>query len=111
MNNMSLTIEQDKKQSDIFNNTISTIISIDHTTITIINKASEKDILIYTVELWITMNFTDYKMIITVYEALKKALSINITELQTVAILIDLLTKVMFNKFSKKASTIYTAES
>jgi len=50
MNDMLLTIEQDEKQFSIFSNTVSTIISTDHTTITIINKASEKDTTIYTVE-------------------------------------------------------------
>ena len=46
-----LTIKQNKKQFSIFNNVILTIISIDHTMITTINKASEKDTATYIVEL------------------------------------------------------------
>jgi len=51
MSDISLTIEQDEKQFSIFSNTVSTITSINHTTITMINKASEKDTATYTVEL------------------------------------------------------------
>jgi len=51
MNDTLLTIEQDKKQFNISSNTVSTIISTDHTTITMINEASEKDIATYIVEL------------------------------------------------------------
>jgi len=50
MNDMLLTIEQDEKQFNIFSNTVSTIISINHATITMINEASEKDTATYTVE-------------------------------------------------------------
>jgi len=51
MSDTSLIIEQNKKQFSIFNNVILTIISIDHTMITTINKASEKDTATYIVEL------------------------------------------------------------
>jgi len=51
MNDMSLTIEQDEKQFNIFSNTVSTIISINHTTIITINKASEKNTATYIVKL------------------------------------------------------------
>jgi len=80
MNNTLLTIEQDEKQFSIFSNTVSTIISINHTTIITINKTSKKDTATYTAKLWITTNFIDHKMIITDYEASKKALTINIVE-------------------------------
>jgi len=50
MNNTSLIIEQDKKQFNIFSNTVSTIISINYTMITTINKTSEKDTATYTAE-------------------------------------------------------------
>jgi hypothetical protein len=43
MNDTLLTIEQNEKQFSIFSNTISTIISINHTKITTINKALKKD--------------------------------------------------------------------
>jgi len=51
MNDMLLIIKQDEKQFNIFSNTISTIILINHTTITIINEASEKDTATYIAEL------------------------------------------------------------
>jgi len=51
MSDTSLTIEQDEKQFSIFNNAVSTIISINHTTIIMINKASEKNTATYTAEL------------------------------------------------------------
>jgi len=51
MSDTSLTIEQDEKQFSIFSNTISTITLTDHTTITMINKTSEKDTATYTAEL------------------------------------------------------------
>jgi len=51
MNDTSLTIEQDKNQFSIFSNTVSTIISINHTKITTINKVSEKDSAIYIIKL------------------------------------------------------------
>jgi len=51
MSDTSLTIEQNKKQFNLFSNTVSTIISINHTTITMINKASEKNTVTYIVEL------------------------------------------------------------
>jgi len=51
ISDMSLTIEQDEKQFSIFSNMISTIISINHTTITTINKASEKNTVTYIAEL------------------------------------------------------------
>jgi len=51
MSDTSLIIEQDKKQFDIFSNTISTIISTDHTKITTINEASEKNTATYTAKL------------------------------------------------------------
>jgi len=50
MSDTSLTIEQDEKQFSIFSNTISTITLTDHTTITMINKTSEKDTATYTAE-------------------------------------------------------------
>jgi len=50
MNDTSLTIKQDKKQFSISSNTVSTIISTEYTTITMINKASEKDTATYTAE-------------------------------------------------------------
>jgi len=51
MSDTLLTIEQDKKQFSIFNNAVSTIISIDHTTIITINKVSEKNTATYIVKL------------------------------------------------------------
>ena len=51
ISDISLTIEQDEKQFSIFSNTVSTITSINHTTITMINKASEKDTATYIVKL------------------------------------------------------------
>jgi len=51
MSDILLTIEQDKKQFSIFSNTVSTIISINYTTIITINKASEKDTATYIIEL------------------------------------------------------------
>jgi len=51
MNDMLLTIEQNEKQFDISSNAVSTIISTDHTTIIMINKASKKDTATYTAEL------------------------------------------------------------
>jgi len=51
MNDMLLTIEQNEKQFSIFSNIISTIILTDHTMITIINKASEKNTATYIAEL------------------------------------------------------------
>jgi len=50
MNDMLLTIEQNKKQFDISNNAVSTIILTDHTMITTINKASKKNTATYTAE-------------------------------------------------------------
>jgi len=43
MSDTLLTIKQDEKQFSIFSNIISTIISINHTMITTINKTSEKN--------------------------------------------------------------------
>jgi len=57
------------------------------------------------------MNFTDHKMIITNYETLEKALTINTVKSQTAVILIDHSTSTIFNKYSKKTSTIYITES
>ena len=51
MNDMLLTIEQDKKQFSIFNNAVSTIILTDYTIITTINKTSEKNTATYTAKL------------------------------------------------------------
>jgi len=48
MSDMLLIIEQDKKQFSIFNNAVSTIILTDYTTITTINKTSEKNTATYT---------------------------------------------------------------
>ncbi len=43
MSDTLLTIKQDEKQFSILSNIISTIISINHTMITTINKTSEKN--------------------------------------------------------------------
>jgi len=50
-------------------------------------------------------------MLIINYEALKKAYIINTVESQTVIISTDYLIKVIFYKYSEKASIINTAES
>jgi hypothetical protein len=97
----SLTIKQDKKQYDIFNNTVSTIILTDHIKITTINEALKKDSTTYTAELQITMNFIDYKMI-TINMKLQKTFTINIAESQIAVALINHSTKLCLMNVQRK---------
>jgi len=81
MNSKSLIFKQVKKQFNIFSKLLSRITMMNYIKIIMINKVIEKDSVINTAELQITVNFTIHKMIAINYEALKKACTINTAEL------------------------------
>ena len=81
MSDKLLTLKQDKKQFNIFSKSLSKIITMNHTKIIMINKATEKDSVINIIELQIIVNFIIYKIIIINYEALKETHTINTAKL------------------------------